>query len=154
MLKASVVVTVLVPKKYLFFITVITAVLVLLGIGIVYRADKYTLYSADRSFHAEFMATAAQRAQGLSGRDNLANDSAMIFTFDDVGQRCFWMKDMKFSIDMVWLDSSKHVVAIEKNVSPQTYPHSFCHDNTKYVIEFAANTTESMHLVTDDTFDF
>ncbi|MBI2639643.1 MAG: DUF192 domain-containing protein [Candidatus Sungbacteria bacterium] len=57
------------------------------------------------------------RARGLSGRDSLARDAGMLFTFDKPGFYSFWMKDMRFPIDIIWLRDKK-IVYIAKNVSP------------------------------------
>lgn len=46
-----------------------------------------------------------------------------------------WMKNMKFSIDMVWVNGQNKITKIEKNVTPGTYPQTFCADNTSYVLE-------------------
>ena len=68
--------------------------------------------------------TEALREQGLSGRSGLADNTGMLFKFDKSGIYGFWMKDMKFSIDMVWILKNK-VVFIEKNVAPESYPKVF-----------------------------
>lgn len=104
---------------------------------------------AGQSFNIERADTEASRKKGLSGRDSIGAKDAMLFVFDKPGQRCMWMKDMKFSIDMVWLDASKRIVAIEHNVSPDTYPKNFCHDNAQYVLEFAAGTAKRLGLSTE-----
>ncbi len=63
----------------------------------------------------------------------------MLFVFEGVAVQCFWMKDMHFSIDIIWLDAEKRVVHIEKDVSPETYPRTFCPSKpAKYVIELSA----------------
>ena len=62
---------------------------------------------------------------GLSGRQSLDEDAGMVFLFKDIELYDFWMKDMKFPIDIIWIDSEKKVVGIEKNVSPDTYPETF-----------------------------
>jgi uncharacterized membrane protein (UPF0127 family) len=51
------------------------------------------------------------------------------------------MKDMKFALDMIWLDESKKVVTVKANVTPDTYPGSFCPDGpAQFVIEVPAGT--------------
>jgi uncharacterized membrane protein (UPF0127 family) len=45
----------------------------------------------------------------------------MMFTFPQPGVYSFWMKDMKFSLDMIWLDSDNRVITIHENISPDTY---------------------------------
>ena len=48
--------------------------------------------------------TLATRALGLGNRSNIASDQAMLFIFDTSDRYGFWMKDMRFPIDMLWLD--------------------------------------------------
>lgn len=63
-------------------------------------------------------ATEVAREQGLSGRESLGNDSGMLFLFQEAGSYGFWMKDMRFPIDIVWIASGT-VVGWEANVDPQ-----------------------------------
>ena len=144
-----------VPKKYLVFLTVVTAVLGLLGFGIVYRANQPgNVRVAGHSFQTEFATTDETRQRGLSGRDSLVSNAAMLFVFDDSKQRCFWMKDMKFTIDIVWLDASKRVVGVKHNAQPASYPDSYCHDHTQYVVEFVAGTAEKLRLEPGSQFSW
>lgn len=80
--------------------------------------------------------TADEQKVGLSKYSSYDDTRGMIFEYDTPGDACMWMKDMKFPIDMVWLNSSKQIVKIEVNVAPNTYPDKFCSkDPAKYVIE-------------------
>lgn len=98
--------------------------------------------------------TPEARTQGLSGREGLAADTAMLFYFDEPGQQCFWMKDMKFAIDMVWLDEDKRVLKVAENVSPQTYPESFCQANAQYVAEVPAGQAQKYNLEIGQQVEF
>lgn len=140
--EVNVAVTAWVPRKYLTFLTLITGVLLALGIGIVIKSNSPKFSVSDQVYTAEIVGTDAARQQGLSGRSSLPGNHVMLFVFDDDARRCFWMKDMKFAIDIVWLDASKKVVAIEHAVQPDSYPAQFCHDNARYVAEFAAGTAQ------------
>ncbi|MDQ3093658.1 MAG: DUF192 domain-containing protein [bacterium] len=79
----------------------------------------------------------AERIQGLSGRDSLARDEGMLFIFENEDtKRCFWMKDMKFSIDIIWIDSSKRVVDVKQGAMPASYPENYCaRGASRYVLE-------------------
>ena len=55
--------------------------------------------------------------QGLSYREKLDKDRGMLFVFNDKNERIFWMKDMNFPLDIVWIDDNK-IVGIEKNCLP------------------------------------
>jgi len=67
---------------------------------------------------ADISATNELRTKGLSVKDALAEDEAMLFVFDVEGEHRFWMKDMKFPIDIIWISSDKIVVDIENNLQP------------------------------------
>ena len=72
----------------------------------------------------------------MSGQDALKKDEAMLFIFDEPGMHGFWMKDMRFSIDIIWIDENLRVVHLEENVSPSSYPESFIPSvDAKYVLE-------------------
>lgn len=86
-------------------------------------------------YQLEYADTEPKRIKGLSGRDKLDQNNGVLFVFNQSSSQCIWMKDMKFSIDILWLDHDKKVTKHEENVSPDTYPTSYCQRDTKYVIE-------------------
>lgn len=81
----------------------------------------------------EYAITDQAREKGLSDRNNLGKNKVMVFVFDRPAQQCFWMKDMRFPLDMVFVDSSKIIKRIDSNVAPNTYPSSYCSDDTQFV---------------------
>ncbi len=68
---------------------------------------------------AKIAANSSDRQKGLSKVDSLPLDQGMLFVFDKSDSYVFWMKDMKFAIDIIWIDESKKVVSIAKNLSPE-----------------------------------
>ena len=66
----------------------------------------------DQILIADISATHEQRTKGLSVKDALAENEAMLFVFDVEAEHRFWMKDMKFPIDIIWISSDKIVVDI------------------------------------------
>ncbi len=94
----------------------------------------------------------AAREKGLGGRKNMTDDKGMLFVFDKPAVECFWMKDMQFSIDIIWLNTAKQVVHIEHNLSPETYPASYCPKlPAKYVVELNAGQAEKLGISPGDT---
>lgn len=95
------------------------------------------------------------RERGLSYRASLAPQTGMLFVFDAPGNLKFWMKDMNFPLDIIWLDADKKVVHIEQSVSPSTYPQSFGPEiPTQYVIELNAGEAKALGLSRGDTVRF
>lgn len=74
---------------------------------------------------AELADTEEKRGLGLSGRPALPADRGLLFVFDQPGKYGFWMKDMNFPIDIVWLDAEKKIIGTTKNLSPDSYPQTF-----------------------------
>lgn len=96
-----------------------------------------------------------ERVEGLSDRDELPVQDGLLFIFDTAGQHCIWMKDMRFPIDIVWLDEDKRIVMIKSEVSPETYPDSFCNEQpAKYVIEINARVSSALRLRTGQRVSF
>ena len=58
--------------------------------------------------------TPAKRQQGLSDRPRLKPGWGMLFVFERSGRHDFWMKDMNFPIDILWLRNSRVVYVAEK----------------------------------------
>jgi uncharacterized protein len=70
---------------------------------------------------AEVASTEAEREQGLSDRSSLEPGHGMLFVFDAPTVPGFWMKDMSFSLDMLFADQSGKIVTIDSDLSPSTY---------------------------------
>jgi uncharacterized membrane protein (UPF0127 family) len=76
----------------------------------------------------------------------------MLFVFDTEGEQCMWMKDTLIPLDMIWLDSSKKVIKIAENVSPETYPKAFCPPSpAMYVIELNSGGVAKNQIQVGDT---
>lgn len=65
------------------------------------------------------------RRKGLSDLPSLPSNSGLFFVFKDNDTYGIWMKDMKFPIDIIWLDEKLKVIDIYRNISPDTYPTTF-----------------------------
>jgi uncharacterized protein len=74
----------------------------------------------NKTFKLEIADTPAAQQKGLSGRDSLAQDQGMLFVFDKADYYSFWMKNMKFPIDIIFIRGDK-IVSISKNaVAPKS----------------------------------
>ena len=70
------------------------------------------------TFTVEVVDNPEARAQGLSGRTSLPPSAGMLFVFEDKGIHTFWMKDMMFPLDLVWIGEQCEVISITANISP------------------------------------
>lgn len=102
-------------------------------------AKNPTVVLAGETVRVTIADTEAKREQGLSGRQGLAPHEGMLFIFQKDDRYAFWMKDMLFSIDILWLSADGTVVYIAPSVSPDTYPQAFVSSTpARYVLELPA----------------
>jgi len=55
------------------------------------------------SLTVEVARTADEKARGLSGRRGLAEGAGMLFVFDEPLTPSFWMPEMQFDLDIIWI---------------------------------------------------
>ena len=84
-----------------------------------------TLKAGENTIPVEIADSDAERTLGLSGRESLAAGSGLLFLFDTPSKYGFWMKDMRFPIDIVWIDENWQVVSIDRGVEPSSYPQIY-----------------------------
>jgi uncharacterized membrane protein (UPF0127 family) len=145
-------------KKYLIAVLIIVVLFFILGFlpepqqktGNVYQTT--TVSVGDAEVLAEISDTNVLRALGLSGRESLEDGKGMLFVFDSAGHHGFWMKNMKFSIDIVWADENK-IVFIEESVSPTTFPKIFSPTiPARFALEVPAGFVSTHQLKVGDFF--
>ena len=80
------------------------------------RLGKSTTVSMNnKTFKVTVAKTIEEKQKGLSGQKSLGQDKGMLFVFNEKGYYSFWMKDMKFPIDIIFIDGET-IVTIYKNI--------------------------------------
>lgn len=70
----------------------------------------------------ELAVTPEQKIKGLSNRSSLGEEAGMLFLFDDKDRLTFWMKDMQFNLDFIWIADDK-IVDTHRNVPAPAQNH-------------------------------
>ena len=79
--------------------------------------NKKTLTIKGKEIKVEIADTDEGRRIGLSDREKLEENTGMLFIFENKDIKpSFWMKNMKFPIDIIWIDNKK-IIQIDENVS-------------------------------------
>lgn len=79
------------------------------------EAEVKRLTIGQNTLNVEVANTPTNRSKGLGGRDSLAQDSGMLFVFSQKNSYQFWMKGMRFPLDIIFISDNK-IVDIIKNV--------------------------------------
>lgn len=69
----------------------------------------------DKKFKVEIAEGDKEKALGLGNRRSLCRSCGMLFLFPEKGKRSFWMKNMRFPLDIIWIGENK-IVHMEKNI--------------------------------------
>ena len=109
------------------------------------------------SFTVDLADTPEKRFQGLSGREFLEEGTGMLFVFQEERQHTFWMKDMRFPLDMIWITAECTIADIiadvlnpppdQKNGALPTYSPSA---PGTFVLELNAGVAAASGLQTGD----
>ena len=67
---------------------------------------------------ADLALTQDQQTEGLAVKNHMNESEGMLFVFQQPSRQSFWMKDMKFPIDIIWLGANRSVVYIVHNLEP------------------------------------
>ena len=97
------------------------------------------------------------QSKGLAIRDSLNENEGMLFIFETPQKYSFWMKDMKFPIDIIWINQDGKIVHIEKNLPPCIFllpcPSYAPKDDSLYVLEVVSNFTNKFDINVGDPVD-
>ena len=102
-----------------------------------------------------------ERIRGLSGRASLDAGTGMLFVFEDASRFNFWMKEMEFSLDIVWIGPGCEVVDISVGVPPPEpgtalgdLPRYSPEAPAMYVLEINGGESSDLGIGTGDKVDF
>lgn len=104
----------------------------------------------------EIVDTPELKSKGLSGRTGLGERESMLFVFDSEGYYDFWMPDMNFAIDMIWMDKDYNIVDITENAKPmpgtplEELPKYKSIEPAQYVLEVNSGFSDKHNLQVGD----
>ncbi len=106
-----------------------------------------TITTPKGAMTVEVADTKSSRELGLSGRTKMNDNDGLLFIFDHPGRYGFWMKDMLFPLDIIWINQNGVVVEIERNAQPEDYPKTYINkSDASYVLELNAGIAEKLGL--------
>jgi len=115
------------------------------------RNGAVTLSVAGTRVVADVADTQQERIKGLSGRASLPYGHGMLFVFDDPGHYAIWMKDMRFPLDVYWIDAGGRIVDIWENARPESYPRIYTPAREAlYILEVPAGFSEVFNISRGD----
>ncbi|OGE70993.1 hypothetical protein A2617_00200 [Candidatus Daviesbacteria bacterium RIFOXYD1_FULL_41_10] len=118
---------------------------------------KTQIQIAGATVDVEVADTPSKRSRGLSGRASLLPNSGMIFAFPEEKKYQFWMKGMKFPIDMIFIrkgvvvDILRNVPILEPNTPDQNLPLYSPVAPIDMLLEVTAGFTDAQNVRVGDS---
>ncbi|MCF6276668.1 MAG: DUF192 domain-containing protein [Candidatus Magasanikbacteria bacterium] len=118
------------------------------------RTPSAVVVLQDKNLNVMVSNTKSTRYKGLSNRKDFGKFDGMMFLFDNFDRHGFVMRDMEFSIDIVWFNSGK-VVDIAPNLQPENISNTelmvyYPRKDSNMVLELPANWAEQNNLKIGD----
>jgi len=145
--------------KYFLFIFLFSILLtgcLALGLRETNITNNFNLSIGSQQFNVEVAITPEQQIQGLSNRQFLEPTAGMLFVYEDLVSPGFWMKDMKFSIDIIWIKDNVIVgwTVAHPVFTGEELPIYYPPEPINRVFEVNAGTVEKIGLKIGDTIEF
>lgn len=122
------------------------------------NADNSTISSTALPVYIDIADDPYEQSRGLMFRKSLESNNGMLFVFEDLTNRSFWMKNTYIPLDMIFIDNNLRIVDIKENVPPclrenpcPSYPST---DPAKYVLEVNGGFVRENRIKIGDMLDF
>ena len=112
-----------------------------------FKSSLATAVLGGETLSLEVADTPSLRQKGLSGHPPLGDHEGMLFVFPEEGLHSFWMKDMLFPIDIIWLDREYRIVDVWERADPKSYPQAVSPRlPARFVVELPAGFFQEHNL--------
>lgn len=102
------------------------------------------------NFDVEMAVTPRQLAYGLMNRTEMPENAGMLFVFNNVEKRSFWMKDTLIPLDMLFLHADGRIHHIHHNARPQDLTGITSEAPSKAVLELNGGAADKMGIKEGD----
>lgn len=101
--------------------------------------------------------TSALRTKGLSGHARLGEREGMLFVFPDIGRFSFWMSDVTFPLDMIWIGPDSKIIGVAQNALPREPKKPVVYYDppgpVRFVLEMNADSYQKFKFATGTLVD-
>jgi len=158
---------------YLFLVIVVIGLAVIKFTGVSSLIPSFSKSDARTSikesvFKTEIARSEKEKEIGLSKRKSLDKDTGLLFVFDKKDKHAFWMKDMLFPIDIVYIEKTssdsitngvivdiiENVQAPEKGTPPSSLEIYTPQKEADLVLEINAGISKEKGLAIGDPVTF
>jgi hypothetical protein len=101
----------------------------------------------------EIVNSSEKLSEGLGERDGLCDKCGMLFEFSEKERHSFWMKGMRFNLDIIWIDGNE-IVHIAKNISHNSSETIMPEVKADKVLEIKGGLADRIGIKAGDVVEF
>ena len=121
-----------------------------------WSTEVATVTIGDVTIQAEIADTSPLQTRGLGYRDSLDPGTGMLFDFGSAAPQSFWMKGMRFCLDIIWIERGEITGAAQSvcpipNATDAELPRYASGEAVSFVLEVPAGTMAKQGWVTGTT---
>ena len=101
------------------------------------------------------LTTKQEQMKGYTNRTRPEDNHGFLYVLDKPSRYAYWMKNMLFTTDVVWLDGQLRVIDLKASVKPETYPDQIFEpiQPASYMLEFPDGFITRNRITIGDTVD-
>lgn len=103
-----------------------------------------------RTIDIEIADTDSARGRGLMQRDEIPDDTGMLFIFPSAEEQAFYMANTPRSLDIQFYAADSTLLNIAENTTPYSLDNVFSDGPTQFVVEVPAGYSQRLGLVQGD----
>lgn len=115
---------------------------------------KITSDSAIIALDIEIADTEFDTQTGLMYRDSMEDNQGMLFVFEDIKPRSFYMKNTRMPLDIIYADEKGKIVSFQKNAQPFNQKSLPSNLPAQYVLEINAGLADKWKLKEGDSIAY
>ncbi len=136
-------------------ITIIIAIMIIINQGLISKNPLSSIRISGIDIYVQIAKTPRQIEKGLGGQNSISEKEGMLFIMPSAKRYLFWMKDMKFPIDIIWIYNN-NIIDINKNIpisnnSDLPVYKSIIHAN--YVLEVKSGFSDRYKIKVGDAVE-
>lgn len=121
------------------------------------KEGELTIFKKDSTqikLDIEIANTEYETQTGLMYRSSMQTNQGMLFIFDDVTPRSFYMKNTEIPLDLIFIDENNKIVSFQKNAKPFDESSLPSNAPAKYVLEINASLVDTWNISVLDSISF
>lgn len=147
----------MVSKKYKIFI-ILTIIIAIISVIIIWSLkQKYSIVTInDNKIKVELANNMFKQYKGLSDRNHLCQNCGMLFVFPDKSKKKFVMRDMRFPLDILFINDNK-IVKINEKLMPEGHQTKNIYSSQEpvnYVLELNGAYVSEHNIKVGDIMKF